>query len=91
MATKQYLFADRIIGISVQGTTARIDFGVATQTATKEGKTEAKVDPTHQLILPLDSFIQAVAVQEKVAKELITRSKKRRDSKTTTPAPDKAA
>lgn len=93
MSNKQILFADRLVGLAVQGTTARLDFGVIAGTGkNKDGKPATKIDVTHQLVLPLDAFVQAVAVQEKVVKELLARDKKRREAKpAAAPATDKIA
>jgi hypothetical protein len=82
MANKQIVFSDRLAGISVQGGTARLDFGVISGAAkSKDGKPAMKLEVTHQLVIPLDAFIQAVGMQDKAVKELVSRAKKRRDAK----------
>ena len=88
MANKQVIFADRLVGIAVQGATARLDLAVIAGTAKgKDGKTGLKLEVTHQLVSPLDAFAQAVGMQEKVVRELVSRDKKRRESKAAAAAP----
>lgn len=90
MSNKQILFADRLVGLSVQGPTARLDFGVIASTGKgKDGKPATKIDIVHQLVMPLDAFVQAVAVQDKVVKELLARDKKRREAKASAPVVEK--
>lgn len=82
MSNKQVLFADRLVGISVQGATARLDFGIISSSGKgKDGKPALKIDVTHQLVMPVDAFAQSVGMQEKAVKELISRAKKRGESK----------
>lgn len=82
MPNKQVIYSDRLVGIAVHNGTARLDFGVAAGTAkAPDGKTGVKLEVTHQLVLPLDAFAQALAMQDKLMKELVARDKKRRESK----------
>lgn len=78
MANKQIVFSDRIVGLSVQNGLVRIDLAtVAGPAKTKEGKDGLKMDITHQLVMPLDGFMASFQMQQKLAKELVTRSQKR--------------
>lgn len=78
MASKQIVFADRVIGITAQGATARIDLGVVTGSGkSKDGKPALKVEVTHQVVMPLEAFAQSVVMQQKALKELVARQKKR--------------
>ena len=78
MANKQIIFSDRIVGLSVQNGLVRIDLAtVAGPAKTKEGKDGLKMDITHQLVIPLDGFMAGFAMQEKLAKEMVTRQQKR--------------
>lgn len=82
MPNKQVIFADRVVGIAVQGGTARLDLAVIAGPAKgKDGKAGLKLEVTHQLVIPLDAFAQAVGMQEKVVKELMSREKKRRETR----------
>jgi hypothetical protein len=82
MPSKDLVFADRLVGISVHNGLVRLNLGVVAGAARgKDDKPAVKLETTHQLVLPLDGFIAAVAMQEKLVKELVERSKKRRDAK----------
>lgn len=78
MANKQYVFSDRIVGLSVQNGLVRIDLAaIAGAAKTKEGKDGLKMDITHQLVLPLDAFMSGFAMQQKLVQELVARQQKR--------------
>lgn len=78
MANKQAVFADRIVGLSVQNGLVRVDLAVIAGAAkTKEGKDGVKLDVTHQLVIPLDAFMEGFGMQQKLVKELIARQQKR--------------
>ena len=82
MAAKEIVFADRVVGISVHNGLVRLDLGVVAGSAKgKDDKPAVKLDVTHQLVLPMEGFIAAVAMQEKLVKELVGRGKKRREAK----------
>jgi hypothetical protein len=65
-------FADSIANIAVTGPLIRIDYGVATPTHTPEGKQELHMTPTQQVVMPLEGFVRAFALQEQIFKKLIT-------------------
>ncbi|MBI5259527.1 MAG: hypothetical protein HY855_23700 [Burkholderiales bacterium] len=78
MANKQTVFADRIVGLSVQNGLVRVDLAtIAGPAKNKEGKDGLKLDVTHQLVLPLDAFVNGVAMQQKLVQELVARQQKR--------------
>jgi hypothetical protein len=79
MATKEVIFADRLTNLTVHNGLVRIDLGVFAGTGkTKEGKDAMKVETTHQLVLPLDGFANAVAAQQGLLKQVVEVGKKRR-------------
>lgn len=78
MATKEVIFADRLTNLSVHNGLVRIDLGViAGAGKTKEGKDALKIEPTHQLVMPLEAFAAAVAAQQQLIKQVADASKKR--------------
>lgn len=78
MANKEIIFADRLISLGVHNGLVRIDLGVVTgQGKTKEGKDALKLDTTHQLVMPLDAFVAAVGVQQKLIQQVVEAGKKR--------------
>lgn len=81
MSKKQIVFADRLVNVSVHAGLARVDFATfAGATQDKDGKTSIQLEPTHQLVMPLEAFAQAVAAQDKVLKELAAIDQKRREA-----------
>jgi hypothetical protein len=84
---KQYVFADRVVGVSVQNGLVRVDLAtIAGPTKTKEGKDGLKMDVTHQVLLPLDAFMAGFTMQQKLVQELVNRQQKKAKGK----AADKA-
>jgi hypothetical protein len=82
MASKEVVFADRVVGISVHNGLVRLDLGVAAGTAKgKDDKPAVRLETTHQVVLPMDGFIAAVGMQQKLVKDLVDREKKRREGK----------
>jgi len=74
MANKQIVFADRLVGLSLQNGLVRLDLAVhAGQVKDKEGKTGQRMDINTQLVMPLDAFAQAVGMQQSVLKQLAAR------------------
>lgn len=74
-ASKQIAFADRLVGASVQNGLVRLDLAVfAGMSKDKEGKPLQRMEITQQLVLPIDAFVQAVGMQQKLLKELGARS-----------------
>ncbi len=67
----QSTFADGIANIAITGPLIRIDFGVATPTTTAEGKQELRMAQTQQVVMPLEGFVRAFAIQEQIIKKLI--------------------
>jgi hypothetical protein len=81
MPTKQRIFADRMMNIAVANGLVRMDLAVvAGEEKTAEGKRGLKVEATHQIVLPLDAFLAAVAMQEKFVKQLVDLEKARRET-----------
>jgi len=75
MANKQIVFADRLVGFSVQNGLARLDFAVnAGQVKDKDGKTGQRMEITSQLVMPLDAFVNAVAMQQNALKQVASRA-----------------
>lgn len=78
MATKEVIFADRLTNLSVHNGLVRMDLGViAGAGKTKEGKDALKLETTHQLVMPLESFAAAVAAQQQLIKQVVEAGKKR--------------
>ncbi len=75
MANKQIVFADRLVGLSLQNGLVRLDLAVnAGQVKNKEGKTGQRMEVTTQLVLPLDAFANAVAMQQNALKQVVSRA-----------------
>lgn len=78
MANKQIIFSDRIVGLSVQNGLVRLDLAAITGPAkTKEGKDGIKLEVTHQLVIPLDGFVEGFNSQQKLMQELVARQQNR--------------
>lgn len=78
MANKQIVFSDRVVGLTLQNGLVRMDLAtIAGPAKTKEGKDGLKMDITHQLVMPLDAFVNGVAMQQQMVKELVSRQQKR--------------
>lgn len=74
MANKQIVFADRLVGLTVQNGLVRLDLAVnAGQVKDKDGKTGQRMDVTTQLVLPMDAFVNAVAMQQNALKQVVAR------------------
>lgn len=81
MASKQVIYTDRITNIAVQGGMVRIDLAVMAGTAKgKDDKPAIRLEPTHQLVMPLDAFVSSFRTQEKLMAELIARDKQQREA-----------
>lgn len=79
MATKEIIFTDRLTNLSVHNGLVRIDLGVFAGTGkTKDGKDAMKIETTHQLVMPLDAFANAVAAQQSMLKQVVEVGQKRR-------------
>jgi len=82
MATKEVIFADRLTNLSVHNGLVRIDLGVIVGPGkTKEGKDALTVEPTHQLVIPLEGFAALVAAQQALLKKVVEAGKKRSAAK----------
>lgn len=78
MATKEVIFADRLINLSIHNGLVRIDLGVVVGPGkTKDGKDALTLEPTHQLVIPLEGFAPAVGAQQALLKKVVEASKKR--------------
>lgn len=67
----QSFFADALINIAITGPVIRLDFGTAIPIQMQDGKQQVQVNPTQQIVMPLEGFIRAFGVQENVIKKLI--------------------
>lgn len=81
MSNKQIIFADRLVNASVHNGLVRLDLGVfAAAVQDKDGKPAVRYEPAVQLVIPLEAFATAVAMQDKVLKELAAIEQRRRDA-----------
>ena len=68
----QTTFADTILNIAITGPLVRIDLGTITHIpAGTDGKATRRATASQQLVMPLDGFVRAFGMQEKVVKKLI--------------------
>ena len=86
--TKQTVFADRVLSLSVAGATVRMDLGIL-ESARKDDKPAVKATATHQLIMPLEGFVEAVRAQQKLLQQIAAQNEKRRAAKTPTASEEK--
>lgn len=78
MANKQYVYSDRVAGVSIQNGMVRIDLAaIAGPAKTNDGTEGLRMDITHQLILPLDAFVAGVKIQQQLVQELVKRQSER--------------
>jgi hypothetical protein len=74
MATKEVVFSDRIVGLSLHNGLVRIDLATfGGQAKNKDGKEGVRMDITHQLVMPLDAFVAGVGAQQKLVQEVVSR------------------
>ena len=66
----QEIFADGISAVHVTGNLVRIDL-MTVQPHLKSDNGQPVVDISKRIIMPLDGFVQALAVQENIIKQLI--------------------
>jgi hypothetical protein len=71
--TKTTVFADRLQNISIQGNLVRMELAVVGIPSKKDAPTP--VETTHQLIMPLEGFAQAVKMQANIFNQLTSRTK----------------
>jgi hypothetical protein len=70
---KHVIFADSIFNISVTGNLVRIDLGVTELgAANADGKQEARLVQSQQLVMPLEGFVRAVGIQDQIMRRLIS-------------------
>ncbi len=81
MANKNIVFADRLVNLTLHNGLVRLDLAVHAGTAKgKDDKPAQRMEITNQLVMPLDAFANAVAMQDKLLKEVIARSEQMRDA-----------
>ena len=66
----QEIFADGISAVHVTGNLVRIDL-MTVQPHLKSEKGQPVVEVNKRIIMPLDGFVQSLAVQENIVKQLI--------------------
>lgn len=82
MPNKQIVFSDRLVGLTVQNGLVRMDLAVnAGQVKGKDDKVGQRMDITTQVVMPLEAFVDAVAMQQNLLKEVVARGKKAAESK----------
>lgn len=64
-------FADTILNIAITGNLVRLDLGTVTPLQSKDGKQELRATPTQQVVMPIEGFVRAFGMQERVIKKLI--------------------
>lgn len=87
MANKQIVFSDRLVGLSLQNGLVRLDLAVNAGTVKgKDDKPAQRMEVTTQVVMPLEAFANAVAMQDKMLKALVAREKKAREDSAAAPA-----
>ena len=76
--TKTTIFADRIQNISIQGNLVRMELAVLS-IPTKENQ-QPVLETTHQLVMPLEGFSQAVKMQSTILSQVAARNKPAADT-----------
>ncbi len=66
----QEIFADAISGVHVTGNLVRIDL-MTLQPHLKSDNGQPVVDINKRIIMPIEGFVQSLAVQENIVKQLI--------------------
>jgi hypothetical protein len=80
MANKQIIFSDRLVGLSLQSGLVRLDLAVhAGAVKGNDDKPAQRMEVTTQVVMPLEAFANAVAMQDKMLRELIAREQKMRE------------
>lgn len=83
MAYKQVIFADRLVGMTVQDGLVRMDLAVnAGQVKGKDEQVSQRLEITTQLVMTLDGFVNAVGMQQRLVKELAAKQKGKLSQKT---------
>ncbi len=87
MANKQIVFSDRLVGLSLQNGLVRLDLAVNAGTVKgKDDKPAQRMEVTTQVVMPLEAFANAVAMQDKMLKALVAREKQAREATAAAPA-----
>lgn len=82
MAYKQVVFADRLVGMTIQDGVVRIDLAVnAGQVKDKDEQVKQRLEITTQLVMPFEGFVNAVAMQQRLVKEIAEKQKGKRAAK----------
>lgn len=82
MPNKQIIFSDRVVGLSAQNGLVRIDLAVNAGTVKgADDKTKQRMDVTTQIVMPIEAFADAVAMQQKMLQQMVEEGKKRRAPK----------
>lgn len=64
------LFADRLTNLQIAGNTVRMEFSVI-DIVPGQHLDNARVTPSHVLVMPIEGFVQAFNGQEAVVKQLL--------------------
>jgi hypothetical protein len=64
-------YADTILNISITGPLVRIDLGTVVPTPNDQDAKKLRAKVTQQLVMPIDGFARAFAIQEKIMKKLV--------------------
>lgn len=64
-------FADTVLNLSVTGPLVRMDLGTLTPLTGADGKQELRATPTQQVVMPLEGFVRAFGMQERLVKKLL--------------------
>jgi len=67
----QTIFADSIHNIAVTGPLVRIELATAALSRNGEGKQEVRMEPSQQIVMPLEGFVRAVGIQEQIVRRLV--------------------
>jgi cell division septation protein DedD len=85
----QEIFADAISAVHVTGNLVRIDL-MTVQPHLKSDNGQPVVDISKRIIMPLEGFIQSLAVQDNIVKQLVEAGVLKRNSNAETPAQEPA-
>lgn len=81
MPNKQIVFSDRLVGLSLQNGLVRLDLAVNAGTAKgKDDKPAQRMEITTQLVMPLDAFANAVAMQQSMLQQVMEQNNKLREA-----------
>lgn len=85
-------YFDTLVNVTITGPLIRLDFGLAQQSKTEDGKDTVRLSQIEQVVLPLDGFVRAFGLQQQVIQQLIkTGVLKPRDVEETTKTADPSA